>query len=107
MRIGPMRFLATIKELKKVRDEVGGVVDEWQDVGKTWVDVQYITGNENYIAHEKYSDATHKVFMRHFAGLTPQMRIEIKAKTYEIVAVQDSNLRGVRHILVVKEVLNG
>jgi len=107
MRVGPLRFLATIKKLEKIQDEVGGVIDDWQEVGKAWVDVQYITGSEKYIAHEKYADATHKVFMRHFAGLTPQMRIEIQGKTYEIEAVQNSNLRNVRHILVVKEVLNG
>lgn len=107
MRVGPLRFLATVKELEKVQDEVGGVRENWQDVGKAWVDVQYITGSEKYIAHEKYTDATHKVFMRYFAGITPEMRIDIKGKIYEIVAVQDSHLRDTRHILVVKDVKNG
>ena len=68
-----------------------------------WGSITFLTGRELAFAAQQQSEATHKVVLRFFEGLTTRHRLVHRGKTYEIESVNDDNFRGIEHEIMVKE----
>jgi len=55
------------------------------------------------LAQQSYPTATHRIELRHLAGLSPRMKIipdNSTGDTYNIEAVDDVEGRGIQHIAI-------
>lgn len=87
MTAGRMRKRVTIQRLERTDDGYGGIVETWVDVATVWAAVEPLTGRERYEAQQVQSDLSHKVTMRYRPGIMPQMRLVLKDRPLDIVAV--------------------
>ena len=82
----------TVPKMKT--DNFGEPKPQWSTVGTRWGDIEPTGGREFWYAGQMVSDSSHVVLMRFYPGLTPQMRLLVKGKQYEIVHVINPGQQG-------------
>jgi SPP1 family predicted phage head-tail adaptor len=75
-------------------DGGGGVTRTWALVAEVWGAVRPVSGNESVEADGVGGRVSHEIWIRHRAGVVPEMRFALGARIFEIRAVIDS---GERH----------
>ncbi len=68
------------------QNDFGEEVITWNDVATLWASIEPIRGREYIELRQAQADVTTRIRIRHYAGLTPSMRIEHSGRTFEIVA---------------------
>lgn len=74
MRAGKLNKRATFKRLQEVKDEAGGVSEDWTELGKAWVGFIGLRGSEKMTAIGTQANLVGTVFMR-YSELTKTITI--------------------------------
>jgi SPP1 family predicted phage head-tail adaptor len=85
--IGKLRERVTLQSEQSVSDGGGGQVVAWTDVATVWAAIEPLTGRERRAAGRLESVLTHKVTIRHLAGVTAKMRVAAGARVFNVRAV--------------------
>lgn len=104
-KIGQLNRMITLQDLVRTPDGSGGANATWQDLAKLWAKIRPRHANETLNADGLESTATHVITIRHYPGLTPDMRFVIGARAFEILSIVDENESHCWHICKCREVL--
>jgi SPP1 family predicted phage head-tail adaptor len=98
------RIEVQAQRLPVLRDEIGGVTEVWERVGLRWAQVEPLQGRELEAARAIEARVTHRVTLRYMAGLTPQHRLLLETRVFNIAAVLDLEERHIMHQVLCIEV---
>jgi SPP1 family predicted phage head-tail adaptor len=96
-RIGELRHRLSIQAERATSDGGGGLSDPWADpvtVATVWGKVEPLTGGERLHATQIQDRLSHRVVIRHRAGVTAAMRVVFGTRAFNIRAVIDMGERG-------------
>lgn len=85
--IGDLRHRITIQSRTPTPDEMGGFTEAWSSVATVWSDIKPISANERMFAMKLEDNTTHKIRIRHRAGLDAGMRILFGSRTFQIKGI--------------------
>lgn len=91
MNIGELRHRITIEQKTRgASDGAGGVVSEtWTTVAEVWAKLEPQVGREIVAADQNVHRLTHRVTIRHRAGITTAMRIRYQTRTLAIIGARE------------------
>lgn len=88
IRAGELRHRVTIQQNNSTsRDAVGAEVPNWQDVATVWAAVEPLRGREYLESQQVNAEVDTRIRIRHYPGITPDMRVIWGSRIYEIEAV--------------------
>lgn len=93
-----LRHLAQIQEVSESLDSYRAVVQEWITIDEAFVQIDPLTAKEIERAKSVYGEATHRLVLRYFPGLTSKNRIIAKGKTFNLVSVINEEEQDHWHI---------
>ena len=106
MRAGLLRHRLTIESFSGSQDSLG-YTDQgdtnWSTVTTVWGSVSPLRGNEVHRNDQQYADATHKIWIRAYDGLTTAHRFKFGSRVFGIIAILDTDERGIQQEIMVKE----
>lgn len=108
VQAGQLRKRVVIEEVTgEEPDSLGQPVPVWGTLATRWAAVEPVetTGREYGQAAAIQADVTHRVTLRHLAGVTPKHRVTLGERVLEILSVANVEERGVMTVLYCKEVL--
>ena len=79
MRAGKLNKRVQIQEPAESRDAHGGVIRTWNTVATRWASIEPLRGQELYQAQQMGAQATVRITMRSYSGLTEMHRIVLYA----------------------------
>jgi len=77
VRIGPLSRRIAIQRATEARDAAGGVTRTWATIATVWGKVEPLRGRELIEAQGVKSEATHKITIRWYDGLTAKDRLVV------------------------------
>ncbi|MGE0022766.1 MAG: phage head closure protein [Hyphomicrobium sp.] len=92
--IGDLRHRLSLEAPLASADGGGGVTRTWALVAEVWGAVRPASGAESVRADGVGGHVSHEIWIRHRAGVLPEMRFTLGARKFEIRAVIDA---GERH----------
>lgn len=94
IQAGQLRERITIQAVVRTRDRAGQPVASTSTLAADVpADVVSLSGVEIVQGQQVTGVATHRVFLRHRSGITPQHQIAWRGRTLGIVAVRDADNR--------------
>lgn len=88
--IGEMRHRLKLEAPLASPDGGGGVTRTWSLVAEVWGAIRPVSGSESFEADGLRGRVSHEIWIRHRAGVVPEMRFALGARIFEIRAVIDS-----------------
>lgn len=92
-QISELRDLVTVEALTTSRGSDGSIIETWVTVARPWAKIEFSSGREEDPVEKLQAVATHKITMRYYALLVPEMRIVHGDDVYHIEAVEDIERR--------------
>lgn len=89
VRIGDLRQRVGIERAARVADGGGGADETWEMLAEVWAAVLPVTGGERFEADAIEARVTHEVWMRYRADVTPDMRLRLGSRLFDVRAVID------------------
>lgn len=105
MRAGDLDQQIIIQIAAISRGGSGEQIQTWQTWRTVWASIQTTGGNEHFYNPQLVAESTHKILIRHLAGVTTDMRIVWKGRTLDIVYIDPSRQRQGEMYLLCKEVI--
>ena len=107
MQIGKLRERVSIQRKNPTRDEFGAENIAWTEIVTVWADVRSTDGTEQVESsvNQVVATITHSVKIRHYAGLSPAMRVVWRGKWLQILSVVESDNRRRELILKCTEIV--
>lgn len=102
IQAGRLRHYVTVEALTITDQPDGTYAKSWSSEGRH-ASIEPLSGRELFEAQQMKGEATHKVTMRHYAGLTPEHRIKFNGRTFNVVGVQNIEERGTMTVAYCKE----
>ena len=93
-RIGELRHRVTLERPVDLADGAGGASRTWAKVEDLWAAITPASASERLAAEALESTATHRIRIRHRAGVTSAMRFVLGTRILRIEAVTDPDQRG-------------
>jgi len=89
--IGEMRHRVTIEQKTRgASDGAGGYASEtWATLHECWAKIDPQTGREIVAADQHVHRLTHRVTVRHRAGVTAAMRVRYQGRTLAILGLRE------------------
>jgi SPP1 family predicted phage head-tail adaptor len=84
---GKYRSIITIQQKNQTKDSFGQKSDVWNDFLKCRASISPISGKDYFSADVIQSETSHRVLMRYYPGITPDMRINYNGRTFIIQAI--------------------
>ncbi len=95
MNIGPLNKRLEIQSSTDTRDGLtGAMAKTWATVTTVWAQIEPLSGNETWRARQAQSDATHRITIRWYSGLTPAYRFLYGSRIFNIESVMNTDERG-------------
>jgi len=94
VHIGAMRHRLALQTPVSTPDGGGGTDKAWSLVAEVWGSIEPASGGEQVAADGLSGAISHEVWIRHRAGVLPEMRFVLGSRAFEIRAVLDE---GERH----------
>lgn len=94
VKIGDLRHRVQIESAVRVSDGGGGATITWTVVADVWAAIWTRTSDETYEHDRTAGRATHDIWIRHRAGVKPEMRIRSGTRVFDILGVIDAEDRG-------------
>lgn len=91
--IGEMRYRLALEAPLETPDGGGGASRTWSLLAEVWGAIRPVTGTERFEADGLSGRVSHEIWIRHRTGVTPDMRLRLGARVFEIRAVIDVNER--------------
>ncbi len=110
MQAGKLRHRVTIKKHGGVPpalsypDSHGQKHVNWTNHATVWASVEPLSGRELLRAQEVESAVTHRVRMRYTSGVTPDMRIALSTRRFNILSIRNRDERNVELELMCVEI---
>ncbi len=105
MRAGPLRCRVTIEEPVETQGADGAILTAWETFATTWASVEPIIGKEYFAQQREQAAVSHKIRMRHIAGITHKMRVAWGARIFEIESVLNVGERNREVVLMCSEAI--
>lgn len=87
--IGEMRHRLALESPVETPDGGGGSSRTWALVAEVWGAIRSQSGTERFEADGVSGRVSHEIWIRHRTGVTPDMRIRLGARVFELRAVID------------------
>jgi SPP1 family predicted phage head-tail adaptor len=94
LRAGRLRHRIVLQSAGEAADGGGGFTVTWGDVATLWAAIEPLKGSERLRAQQLETPVTHRVTIRHRAGVTAKMRVKFGSRAFNIRAVIDPQERG-------------
>lgn len=91
--IGEMRHRLALQAPLAEADGGGGATRTWSLVAEVWAAIRPLSGGETVEADAVHGRVSHEIWIRHRAGVVPEMRFVLGARVFEIRAVIDAGER--------------
>jgi SPP1 family predicted phage head-tail adaptor len=95
--IGALRHRMRLEQTDRVPDGGGGSVVSWSLITELWGSLEPLSGTEVIDADGLQGRVTHQVWLRYRSGVTPDMRLVLGPRKFDIRLVVDYGER--RHHL--------
>lgn len=95
--IGDLRERLALEAPLDTPDGGGGVTRGWALLAEVWGAIRPSTGSERAEADGVCGYVSHEIWIRHRTDVTPDMRLRLATRVFEIRAVMDVNERR-RHL---------
>tara|TARA_R100001143_G_scaffold46951_1_gene42136 strand:- start:126 stop:449 length:324 start_codon:yes stop_codon:yes gene_type:complete len=69
------------------QDSAGEAVTEYVHVARVWAKVQSVSGAEAFAAQQRYATVTHRIWIQYRADVTPEHRIVIDGRPFDVFEV--------------------
>lgn len=105
---GKLRHQVTIQAASGSRDGYGHVTQSWSAItGGTnvWAAIEPLSGREALIAQQQQALTTHRITIRHLAGVTPRMRVVFGSRIFNVAGVRNPDERNAWLVLDCVEVV--
>lgn len=89
MVFAPLTSRITLQRPRLHDDGQRGHVPEWVDVATRWADVRPSSSSESWHAQQQLLTVSHVMRIRYLAGVTPEMRVAWRGRTFDLVGIQD------------------
>ena len=90
MRAGSLRHRISIEQKQHNRDSIGGESEDvWTEFTPAFAEIKPIKGSEFISAASTQNKVTHRVIVRYFEGILPEMRVKHGVRYFNIVAVRN------------------
>ena len=103
MRAGPLRCRVTLEEPVETQGADGAMLTAWETFATTWASVEPLIGKEYFAQQREQATVSHKIRMRHIAGITHKMRIAWGTRLFEIESVLNVGERNREIVLMCSE----
>ena len=103
MRAGSIRNFITIQTVSMVENANLELVETPTTFKQCWAEIKPLEGREYWASKQTVSEVTATIKIRYIAGVTTKMKVIDGAKTYDILAVLDTENRHIELVLLVKE----
>lgn len=106
MRAGWLRHRVEILAKESSRDSFGAEVIAWVTVATVWASVEPLRGREYIEARQGQVEVSHRVVMRHWLEVGPEMRLRLEGgRVLEIESVINPLERNERLELMCREMV--
>ena len=105
MRAGPLRCRVTIEATVETQGSDGSVIHSWETFATAWASIEPLIGKEYFAQQREQATVSHKIRMRHIAGITHKMRIAWGTRLFEIESVLNVGERNREIVLMCSETL--
>lgn len=86
MRAGRLRHNAAIEQNTPTRSPSGEAIASWSAfVASWWCELVQVGGGETFRSRQVHATADHVASGRYVAGVTPQMRVVLGSRTFDIL----------------------
>lgn len=103
MRSGALRHKIGFYSIQSVADSMGGVEDQEVLTSETYASITPISGNEKFIANQKFTEATAQIRCRFTPNITTKHKIKFGARCFDILDVQNKDERNIELLIIAKE----
>ncbi len=106
MKLGAKRHRVTVQRSTIANDTYGEGIETWVELYVTWAEILSLSGEERVRGHQVEGSMTHRMFIRKHPDydVTNKDRVVYGSRTYDIVSVDDVELRGEQYDMMVREV---
>lgn len=96
--IGDLRRRVRIERPVRTSDGGGGFSETWELVTETWAAIWPRLVDEHFTLDRVAGRATHDLWIRYRSGITPEMRVVLETRIFDIRGVIDieSRIRWLR-----------
>ena len=105
MRIGALKNRVVLQKKEITEDELKQQTEAWTDFAYVWAAIQPLTGREYFSARQENAEVTTRITIRYLRGVTPDMRIALGDKVFDILSVINLDERNVSLVLMCTEVV--
>ena len=100
MNAGDLRERVTVLAYRETKNAMGEMMPVYdQTFAEVWASVNGVTAREFLLAGQQQTNISHRVQMRYLTGLTHQMRILWRGRTFEIVSILERENRSQHELL--------
>lgn len=92
--IGDLRHRVVIERAVRTDDGAGGATRAWEPVAVVYAAIWTRSNDENFALDRVAGRASHDVWMRYRADVTPEMRITFGARVFDIRGAIDPDDRA-------------
>lgn len=103
MRAGRLRHSIAIEENSPTQNDMGEEQDDWSEFATRRADAEALDGTESFSTDMKFAEATHRFTLRHLEGVTPEMRVSWRGRTFDIVSALDPDGMKRRTVIMATE----
>lgn len=100
---GRMRTEVSLEAATAVPDEAGGYDESWTEVAVLFAQVEPVGASARFAAAQMLEDVSHRITMRHRAGVVAGMRFRKGTRLFMIVTVHDPDETGRYLVCLVRE----
>lgn len=94
MPASQLRHRVSLTQIVRGRDAMGGVTEVAGAAVTVWASVEPVDARESFDKGALSVRPTHRVMIRHRAGVTHRMRLTFEGRVFDVVEVQDADLRN-------------
>ncbi len=94
VKAGDLRHRVTIESGVRTSDDAGGSTIEWQPVAKVWAAIWSRTVDEAFALDRVAGTATHDIWIRYRSDVSPDMRIRLGTRIFDVLGAIDVEDRG-------------
>lgn len=91
---GRLRHLLTIERPVNVVDSYGDAITGWEKFVEIRGSLSPISGRELFLASQYETEIKAKAAIRYYPGITPDMRLKHAGLSYNIVFIQNVDMRN-------------
>lgn len=94
MRAGRLRHRVTLQSKVEARDSYGATTITWDDEATVWAAIEPLSGREYFSQQQIQAEASVRIVVRYYSGLSTAWRVKDGSTYYDIVDVLNHDERN-------------